>query len=96
MRTVGGRALGKDRHRIVAHVGIFDGTLTLLDLIEYLSARFLVLADHSGHEEALEAAAARAKERSVAEVVLGSEARVQWRLDEAHHLDPANVVADDR
>ena len=62
-----------------------------------LESNFAGLLIHgSGHEEALEAAAARAEERSVAEVVLGSEARVQWRLDEAHHLDPANVVADDR
>ena len=95
MRAVSGCTLRKDRHRIVAQVCILDGTLPFLDLIEHPSARFLIRANHSGHEKALKATAARAKERGITEVVLRSEARVQGRLDETHHFDPADVVADD-
>lgn len=91
--TVRGGAFSEDGDLPEASTFILDQSLAFLDLLNYSVSGSRV--GTSVNEKALKAFAAGSKEESVGVGGSWGEAWVHRRLDQAHRLNPTEVVADD-
>lgn len=87
MRAICRGALSEEADGVVPFVFDLDGFLARLDTLNSAIARLLI--GSSRDEDALEAAAGRAKQWRLLKLGFWGEARLKRRRDKTHHFYPA-------